>query len=291
MKLGRSCLVALMTSLSCAGRPPSTDTAPVFIPPPASKRIEQPGEMVRLEGGTFEMLRDYSTNTPAHSQTVATFEIGRTEVTTAEYRQCVRAGACTVPVGLQEPNEVLLDYPHCIDQLAAECNFARADRENHPINCITFAQSEQYCRFRNARLPTEIEWEFAAFGTENRKNPWGPEPWDKTRANLCEEACQTFSCVFTRNRGVNDGFAATAPVGSFPNGDTPDGIHDLFGNVWEWSVGPRCPDASEDCEIARHIVRGDGWSSALGPLYKFTTPKQYAGPELGFRCVRSISTR
>ncbi len=74
----------------------------------------------------------------------------------------------------------------------------------------------------NARfsLPTEVEWEWIA-GNGNRKYPWGPETPDKTRANFGSKVGQT------------------TPVGSYPEGATPEGVMNMAGNVWEWCMNRR----------------------------------------------------
>src|SRR6188768_614792 len=281
----------LVSCLSCAAqRAPSDHASNVVIPPPvASERPEQPGEMVRLQGGTFKRMARWHPSVPAHPESVATFEIGRTEVTTSAYRECVKAGACAVPVGVKDPGNGL--SPQCVEQLARECNFGRTDREDHPINCVTFTQAEQYCRFRGARLPTEAEWEFAALGTENRPTPWGDDPWDRMRANLCDEACVSgFACPFVPSpTRAPDGFAATAPVGSFRTGDTPEGVHDLLGNVWEWSIGEPCGAQRAECDGSEHVMRGGGWSGSFMFEYRDTTPPSFASSDFGFRCARSIA--
>lgn len=80
------------------------------------------------------------------------------------------------------------------------------------------------------RLPTDAEWYLAAAGREQRVYPWG-DAWDPMRCNAAGDA---------------DGFPRSAPVGSFPSGATPEGVMDMAGNIWEWTVekslrgGPWC---------------------------------------------------
>jgi len=103
--------------------------------------------------------------------------------------------------------------------------YARFDAEHefpsgeakHPVVRVTWQEAMDYAESVGGSLPTEAQWEFAARGQEGRKYPWGDgEP-------TCERA-----------RYTNCGQRTTIPVMSLPDGATPEGIHDLAGNVWEW---------------------------------------------------------
>jgi formylglycine-generating enzyme required for sulfatase activity len=97
---------------------------------------------------------------------------------------------------------------------------------NSPVVGVTWYEAAAFTRWltmtRNDgyvyRLLTEEEWEAAASGQEGREYPWGNE-WDDERCNSEELKLEK-----------------TTPVGIFPKGDTPDGIVDLAGNVWEWTT-------------------------------------------------------
>lgn len=107
-------------------------------------------------------------------------------------------------------------------------------RDNQPVVHVAYEDALAYCAWRSRkeggifRLPTEAEWEFAARGGLDRKRfAWGDEltPKGKWMAN-------TWQGEFPRLNSQQDGFAGTAPVGSFPpNGF---GLYDMAGNVWEW---------------------------------------------------------
>lgn len=94
--------------------------------------------------------------------------------------------------------------------------FAPGD-ERHPAVDLTWEEALAYARSLGGRLPTEAEWELAARGLESRKYPWGDE------APTCERA---------HYRGCEP--RETLPVMSRPAGATPEGVHDLAGNAWEW---------------------------------------------------------
>lgn len=96
---------------------------------------------------------------------------------------------------------------------------------NYPACYLNWYHAKAFCDWlsketgKTVRLPTAEEWKFVAAGKENRQYPWGNQ-WDPKRCNWA---------------GDTDGFAGSAPIGSFPNGATPEGVCDMVGNIWEWS--------------------------------------------------------
>ena len=129
---------------------------------------------------------------------VTGFWLDRTEVTNAEYRRCVDAGACTPPSRVDA-----YDDPN---------------RSSQPVIWVTWFQATNYAEWAGKRLPTEVEWERAARAGSNLRYPWG-DRWDPAMANA----------MGTEGR---DYWATEAPVGSFPANAW--GIHDLIGNVAEY---------------------------------------------------------
>ena len=143
------------------------------------------------------------------------FWIGRYEVTNAEYRECVEAGACTLPGDGVLTDATIYDDP----------NYA-----NHPVIFVDWHQANDYAEWRGGRLPTEAEWEYAARGPDGLIYPWGNEI-DATRVNFCDVNCRGYTW---RDSNYDDGYAQTAPVGSYPGGVSWVGAYDLSGNIWEW---------------------------------------------------------
>lgn len=94
-----------------------------------------------------------------------------------------------------------------------------AGKERHPVVNVTWGEAMAYAASLGGTLPTEAEWERAAEGTENRSYPWGEE------APTCERAHHA-GCAPS----------GTVEVLSRPEGATPEGVHGLAGNVWEWVV-------------------------------------------------------
>src|SRR5437899_5433533 len=135
---------------------------------------------------------------PAHRVQLAAFGIDLHEVTVGEYQPFVDSGRVTKPWGAMPP-------------------------ANTPVTGVIWSEATNYCVARHgpsAGLPTEEQWEAAARGAAARRYPWGNQA-EIGRANTAAE----------RRNGV-------AAVGSYTRGNTPEGVQDLIGNVWEWTRTP-----------------------------------------------------
>lgn len=219
---------------------------------------------------------------------VEAFELDRTEVTVADYGACVRAGRCTPP-------DAYLAAPY---EPRVLCNWQHPERRlRHPVNCVDAFQAAAFCAWKRMRLPTEAEWRHAA--SRAGAFPWGDEPPGPSRVNACGP-----ECGLANGRGLvgakrvpwaSDGFAETAPVGSFPGGDTPDDISDLAGNVWEWTAHGTAPPGSADASVEppgeRRGVRGGGFNTVNAARFsndsRSEAPAAQRSFAIGFRCARS----
>ncbi len=190
---------------------------------------------------------------PMHEVVLAGFYLDRTEVTVGAYRACVAAGACT-------PSHTGMPF----------CPTDAADIVDHAVSCIDFPQAEAYCAFAKKRLPTEREWEYAArAGNERRKFSWGDELPDEKRA--CYD-----------HRG-------SCPVASFPAGAF--GLHDMSGNVWEWTSTVYGPYPDEAQTGTHRVYRGGSWSRRFPKWLRTALRNRYEphkwSASLGARCARS----
>jgi formylglycine-generating enzyme required for sulfatase activity len=200
----------------------------------------------------------FASETPPHREHVPGFWMARTEVTVAEYTRCVAVGRCA-PAGF-------------------EAGGLRFQRPRFPVTLVTFDDARRYCAFRGGRLPSEAEFERAARGATRRRYPWGRTYHGKL-ANHGRLGVDTTDS--------SDGFAELAPVGSFPDGATPEGILDLAGNVAEWTADPFTPDYGSPPSGDR-AVRGGSFSSSAAFLRgaaRIGKSPDTREPTLGFRCV------
>jgi formylglycine-generating enzyme required for sulfatase activity len=227
------------------------------------------------------------------------FCMDQSEVTVAAYGPCVAAGACPArssvdALGVEQGWRELHD---------GFCNYGTA-RTAHPMNCVAFDDAAAFCRWAGKRLPSAEEWEYAARGSDGRPFPWGPEPPGPKRLNGCGKECAAPLRKLETEHHLgaprstqtmypgSDGWLATAPVGSFPDGRSPFGLEDMAGNVAEWTASVAPPQSPSSDELGR-IVRGGAWDladasagspahpgrgSALAPRARLDT--------VGFRCVR-----
>jgi len=238
--------------------------------------------MVLVPAGTFWMgcnserhfclPEEDADNIPYHEVYLDAFEIDRTEVTVSEYRECAESDECEWP------------------RRGEESNMYEPDRDDHPVNYVSWYDAESYCSFRGKRLCTEAEWEKAGRGTDGRFFPWGDEVANCSRGVL--GAIGLDMCAHGR----------TMAVGSRPAGCSPYGALDMIGNVKEWvhdwysqtyfsespPENPQGPD-----EGVERVVRGFsffynvGFVNILGMVSRahFLSDDRFF--DLGFRCCRS----
>ena len=126
--------------------------------------VRRDGPMVAIPAGCFTMgMNGAARNVrPAHQVCLSAFSMDRYEVTVADYAKCVKAGRC-LPAGISP-----LSSPH-----RKYCNWGQKGRRDHPVNCVSWYQADQFCQWAGRRLPTEAEWEYGARGKDRRLFPWG----------------------------------------------------------------------------------------------------------------------
>jgi formylglycine-generating enzyme required for sulfatase activity len=232
-------------------------------------------DMIFVPGGIFIMGSDDGSpsHQPEHIVQVADFYIDRWPVTNAEYKKFVD------DTGHPVPN---YDVSWCDTEgynWDPKTRMVPEGKADHPVVLVTWEDAMAYAAWAGKRLPTEAEWERAARGLEGRCYPWGNE-FLPGRCN-CREG----------------GFTGTSPVGYFsPDGDTPEGVVDMLGNVWEWTNSffwPYPYDANDGRESRQargfRVLRGASWRNDVTVVYcvaRLDGDFQFF-TNVGFRCAVS----
>lgn len=207
---------------------------------------------------------------PSHTIYLDDFYIDLTEITNAQYVQCVAQDACRPP-----------DFDESDLHLSM---YESPEFADHPVTGVDWYDARDYCAWVGKRLPTEAEWEKAARGIEDdRFYPWGGQIPDCSLLNFTElsEAC----------------LGATTQVGEYPRGASPYGLLDMAGNVREWvadwydanyyfSEPPDNPPGPAGGE--EKILRGGSWSSdwvGVRVSQRGHNPPTFRTSDIGFRCA------
>ena len=248
----------------------STAPAPTSLPVEITDSKNVTMRLVPAGEFTLGSNSDESYRLPAQRLSLDAFYMDKYEVTNAHYADCVTAGIC------QPPHETTSYF--------RSSYYGDARYDHFPVIYVDWYMAQTYCgTWRAARLPTEAEWEKAARGTDGRTYPWGEEiSCDK--ANYDGDPDPDLYCV-----------GETAAVGSYEGGQSPYGLYDMAGNVFEWvsSLNKAYPyDAADGREVVTgggsRVIRGGGWAHDSHDVQVFY--RSWVGPDqfesvIGFRCA------
>jgi formylglycine-generating enzyme required for sulfatase activity len=220
--------------------------------------------MVLVPAGEFIMGTNKGNSIdeqPSHQVYLNTFYIDKYEVTNAQYKACVTLGSCK-PLS----NKVYYETPKYSD---------------HPVTYVDWYEAGAFCAWREARLPTEAEWEKAASNGKEANYPWG----------------NAIDCSFANYRGINKYCVGdSTPVGSYEYGKSIYGVYDMVGNAMEWVSSKFADypyiaiDGREDLDSDNpRVIRGGSWNSKESVI-RITSrawmPPSSAEFDFGFRCAK-----
>jgi hypothetical protein len=214
---------------------------------------------------------------------VAWFDLDRLEVTNSEFAAWLNTNVDfwkLTPHGIVttggKPAIPLIRTEKCGDGLTITPEHrahVTAETARWPVVCVSWNGADEYCRAHGKRLPLDVEWELAAKGAEGRPFPWGD---DLPRQDAVAFGLRNVAAVHPRD------------VGDSPQDVSPEGVHDLGGNVAEW-----VEDRRDNPSLK--TLRGGSFGS-IGPCHllgsgcRHIAPDQYK-KDVGFRCARSVIDR
>jgi sulfatase modifying factor 1 len=245
-----------------AGAAPQPDRAPH---PPAALTGQDGALMVLVPAGEFMMGSDEGDDDeqPIHRVVLDSFYLDTFEVTNGRFAKFVEAIQSEPPWGFADQ----------------ETPVVHADR---PVRWVNWMEALGYCLWAGKRLPTEAEWEKAARGTDGRTYPWGNDPPTAAHA------------VF----GLTEGAEMVSPIGHRDQGQSPYGVQDLAGNLYEWVTdwydeefytlsptrNPRGP-----VEGTTKVQRGGSYINSpyrLRSAFRTKGDPTEHDPHVGFRCAQ-----
>lgn len=293
-------IIATTTATETAVPPTITPESTVTLDA-GTRRVINDDELrqVFVPAGEFFMGSDAGNTDegPVHAVYLDTYWIDQMEVTNTQFAGFVAAAGYETTAestgrgwiydgGWRVVNGANWHHPQgpgsSIDNLA-----------NHPVVQVSWYDAQAYCVWYGRRLPTEAEWEKAARGADQRLYPWG-NTFDGARLNFCDVNCsESWADI-----GVNDGYAITAPVGSYPAGASIYGALDMVGNAWEWVAdwygGDYYTSAPYENPIGpvngqRKVLRGGSWQ--FSNMFTRTIDREVSIPgdyndSIGFRCAQ-----
>ena len=203
---------------------------------PNSSSIEQ--RSILIKGGTYDIGYNgnefcYDIELPEHKVYLNDYKIDALPVTNEDYLKFIEDGGYSdykfwLSDGWEKVKENEWESPMYWEKIDGEWftfDFAGKRKVNpkEPVCHVSFYEADAYCKWAGKRLPTEAEWEKAALWNEEKQQkmlfPWGNDNPSENTANLLET--YLWNC---------------SEVGSFPNGKSPSGCHQMIGDVWEWTA-------------------------------------------------------
>jgi len=205
-----------------------------------------------------------------HEVRLSTFYLDLTEVTNQDYLIYVEETGVKPPLNTRKKFNLWKDGE------------VSDDIKRQPVINVNWDMAAAYCKWRDARLPTEAEWEFAARGSDGRAYPWGDDEANQELAQF---------------DGEWQGEKTLYEVDYFKEGRTPEGVYNLLGGVKEWVSDwysdsyytekavsdPQGPDSGTN-----RVVRGGSWEE--GAEFSFSRdalPPKSQLEGVGFRCAKS----
>jgi ergothioneine biosynthesis protein EgtB len=241
----------------------------------------------------------YDNEKGAHRVFVQDFALDRAPVTNGDYLEFIRDGgyenfhwwlsdgwACVHNEGWKAPMYWERDGEQWMIRDFNGLNRVE-DKAGEPVTHVSYYEASAFAKWAGKRLPTEAEWEIAATTAPRQSTrlsfPWGDDPPDVSRANLFE-----------------NNLWGVAPAGSFPEGRSAHGCHQMIGDAWEWTTSDYAPypgfkpefeEYNDKWFVGQKVLRGGSYAT---PQYHIrSTYRNFFRPEerwmiSGFRCAKAL---
>ena len=280
-------LLAAISLASCAPTiPPSAPSATCGISP------DQIGAFIQVSPGSFikGAAPIYPEEAPTLRLNVDSFWIQIHEVTTAQFASFVdETGYITeaeqgIAAKREGAGSAVFHHPDTDDQASSTWTLAPdatwrsgLERPNAPVVHVTKTDAEAYATWAGGRLPSEIEWEYAA-----QTGLAEPENQNSGAYSETGPRANTWQGIFPIADTGEDGFQGVAEVGCFV-ADTL-GLYDMIGNVWEWTDTPFA--------TGTHTIKGgsflcaDNFCRRYRPAARQPQETDFSSNHIGFRIVR-----
>ena len=265
---------------------------------PDLRWVKIPGTETVRQSGQFPGFTELKLGESTMRLEIANFELAVYPVTVAQFRPFVEGGCYQENRYWSETGRQWRDREQWVTP--RYWDDAIWMPANHPVIGVSWYEVEAYCNWLNrqlpsdmavVRLPTEAEWEWVARGPERQQYPWG-DPWESWRCNSEESAIRRTSAV-----GCFPGGAANWWLAIQPDSEV---VHDLAGNVWEWTASEYTEDYSKAHQSVLNtdhsvdspcVLRGGSWGDVPG--WVRGAARNYRFPRFwdngrGFRLARTF---
>jgi formylglycine-generating enzyme required for sulfatase activity len=253
--------------------------------------------MIRVPGGTLTVELEGQRKPMG----VHTFDLQQFPVTNKDFGRFVKDNNYTPPLGAARM-ECCSGPPRCSSPVVGWINHSELDwhslltddavkeMPSYPVIGVSWDDASAYCKAYGMRLPTAVEWTYAAKANTTTVYWWGDKiPRFRRVGNFADarllKDCPEFS-EFGEIQSYDDGYSKTSPVGTF--GGNPWGFYDMGGNVWQWVVD----DYNPKCAASQEPREGGAWSAYEdyfnNPYQKNCKDEVMRSDDTGFRCASTV---
>jgi ergothioneine biosynthesis protein EgtB len=269
--------------------------------------VEFAGSMMELGTNAADHLFAWDNECPRHKAYVNAFALDKRLVTNAEYLEFMRSGGYTdyrwwLSVAWEwlktESVQAPMYWERSSDSSSendSEWNIRdyrglRSAENNEPVTHISYYEASAYAKWRGKRLPTEVEWEYACTyqpeSSTKQAFPWRNQALETHHANLFENKLWCAS-----------------EAGAFPEGATAQGLHQMIGDLWEWTSSDYVPfpgfrtqfdEYNDKWFVGQKVLRGGSYATPR--MSTRSTYRNFFAPSdrwmcSGFRCARTLEEK